>query len=104
MSRVCALPTCARSCLLRGEADASTTRPCLSVFNTGRFNGGGGPGGGLRNPGVPEGDMLCILGTPGASSYGGGGSDGKRLFDMATVDVCVNNASRAIQDSEEASL
>jgi hypothetical protein len=82
-----AVSTCARSCLLRGEADASTIRPCLNVFNTGRFSGGGGPGGGLRT----------TLGAAGASSYGGGGSDSKRLFlSMAAVDVCLNDASRAM--------
>jgi uncharacterized membrane protein len=78
--------TCARSCLLRGEADASTTRPCLKVFNTGRFSGGGGPGGGLR----------ATFGAPGASSYGGGGSDIKRLLlSIAAADVYVKNVSRA---------
>jgi hypothetical protein len=101
VSCICALPTCARSCLLRGDFDANTIRPCLTVFSTGRFNGGGGPGGGLRTPGVPEGDMLCTLGAPGASSYGGGGSDGN-ILDMATFDVRVENASRKMQASDEA--
>jgi hypothetical protein len=99
---VYALPTCARSCLLRGDFDANTTRPCLTVFSTGRFNSGGGPGGGLRNPGVPDGDVLCTLGAPGASSYGGGGSDGKRL-DMTTVDVCLGITSRKMRASNEVS-
>lgn len=89
MSRVYALPTCASSCLLRGEADASTTRPCLNVFNTGRFSGGGGPGDGLRT----------TLGAPGSSSYGGGGSDSKRLLlSIAAVDVCLENVSRAMKE------
>lgn len=81
------LRTWARSCLLRGEAEASTTLCRRSVFSDNRFNGGGGPGGGLRAPGVPEGDLLCALGALGASSYGGGGSDGTRLFDMAVAAV-----------------
>jgi hypothetical protein len=82
------VPTCARSCLLRGDLDASTTRPCLNMFNTGRFSGGGGPGGGLR----------AALGAPGASSYGGGGSDINRLFvSIAATDVCLKNVSRAMR-------
>jgi hypothetical protein len=80
--------TCARSCLLRGEADASTIRPCLKVFNTGRFSGGGSPGGGLR----------ATFGAPGASSYGGGGSDIKRLLlSITAADIYVENVSRVMK-------
>tara|TARA_R110002003_G_scaffold54_16_gene4815 strand:+ start:5473 stop:6201 length:729 start_codon:yes stop_codon:yes gene_type:complete len=78
--------TWARSCRRRGEADASTTRCRLSVFNDSKFNGGGGPGGGRRAPGVPEALRLCAAAAVGVSSYGGGGSEGRRLaLDMAAL-------------------
>lgn len=77
--------TCARSCLRRGDADASTTRSRRNVFNVGMLRGGGGPGGALRTAGVPEADLSFPLGTLGLSVYGGGGSDGRRLFDMAVI-------------------
>jgi len=49
------------------------------------LSGGGGPGGGLRAPGVPVADLSFALGALGLSVYGGGGSDGRMLFDMAAV-------------------
>lgn len=56
------------------------------MLRYGIFRGGGGAPGGLRSPGVPEGDLLCVAGARGSSSYGGGGSDGRRLvFDMAVL-------------------
>lgn len=82
--------TCARSWRRRGDADASTTLCRRSVFKHGMLSGGGGPRGGRGAPGVPEGDLLCALGAGaiGLSVYGGGGSDGRRFFDMvARVDV-----------------
>jgi hypothetical protein len=59
--------TCARSCLRRGDADASTTRSRLNVFRHGMLSSGGGPGGGLRAPGVPDGDLSCAFGAVGLS-------------------------------------
>jgi hypothetical protein len=70
--------TCARSCLLRGDALASTTLDPLSSFNAGKPSGGGGPGGGLLANGVPDPDLFCGIGDFRASSYDGGGSDGSR--------------------------
>lgn len=63
-----AVLACASSCLLRGEADANTTRDFLSSFNAGRFSGGGGPGGGLLPLGVPVGVLLSPRGDLRASS------------------------------------
>jgi hypothetical protein len=57
------------------------------------LSGGGGPGGGLRAAGVPEADLSFALGALGLSVYGGGGSEGRRLFDMAVID-CDTSATR----------
>jgi hypothetical protein len=76
--------TCARSCRRRGDLEASTTLSRLSLFKHGMSSGGGGPRGG-RGPGGPEGDLGCALGMLGLSVYGGGGSDGRRSFDMVAV-------------------
>ena len=63
-----ALLACASSCLRRGEAEASTTLLLRNSFRHGRFNGGGGPGGGLLAPGVPGVDRSCVAGDFRASS------------------------------------
>jgi hypothetical protein len=62
--------TCARSCLRRGEADASTTLLPRIMFRAGRSKGFGSLGfGGSGGP-------LDEAAGCGASSYAGGGSKG----------------------------
>ena len=83
--------TCARSCLLRGDALASTTLDPLNSFSAGKLSGGGGPGGGLFANGAPDPGLFSGIGDFRASSYEGGGSDGSRgsLTSIAADEVCL---------------
>ena len=70
---------CASNCLLRGDADANTTRFFRNSFSAGRLSGGGGPGGGRLVP------LLSGAGDFRASSYDGGGSTGINCSGIVTA-------------------